>query len=218
MLSSSASPLPIIPDHVAWCDTLADLAVLREPAITMAIHRREPDATIAAFLNQRSVLEFCCLRTEIWAQAAEAALADEMDRQGLAASFGRRAWIADLSRLIATFCQISGTSRALLRIERVTTDACWLFHPDHFPARMVCTYRGPATQWLPEDSADRCGIGQGDNDRICRDWSRVQTLQPFWVGLMKGETWPGHTGGGLLHRSPPLKSGEWRMFVALDPA
>lgn len=205
------------PDHVAWCRTVEGLEALRAPDITMAILPRRPNPMVAAYLERRDVADFRCLRLDLPVRGAEATLTTSFDGMGLPAAFGRRAWAADITRLAGVFAAVVGTSWVRLRLERVENDACRLFHPDHVAARLVCTYHGPATQWLPEDAADRTGIGGGDNDRICRDWSRVSALEPFWVGLMKGQTWPGHAGGGLLHRSPPLSEGQWRMFMALDP-
>jgi len=211
----SAAPLDI--PHVAWTDSLDGLAAIRDSGTTMAIHPRVPDAAIAAFVNHRAMADFCCLRCEVRNVGAEIQIERELDQAGLPASFGRWAFGADIARLVAAFSRLSGASTIRLRLDRITDDACRLFHPDNVPVRLVCTYRGPATQWLPEDICDRSGIGSGDNDRICRDWSRVQSLRPFWVGAMKGERWPGPQGGGLLHRSPPLETGDWRLFLALDP-
>lgn len=208
---------PLDLPHVAWVDSLDGLTMLRDPGKTMTIHPRVPDAAITSFLGHRSVTEFCCLRCEIRAVGAEVQIDRELDKAGLSASFGRRALGVDIARLVTAFSRLSGASAVKLRLDRITDDACRLFHPDNVPVRLICTYHGPATQWLPEESCDRSGIGSGDNDAIVRDWSRVQSLRPFWVGVMKGERWPNYSGGGLVHRSPPLKPGEWRMFLALDP-
>lgn len=209
---------PIDLAHVAWVRNLDALTEIRDPGKTMAVHPRLPDAAITAFLGHRSVPDFCCLRCEIRAVGALGQIERALDEAGRPASFGRRAFGADIARLVAAFSRLSGAGAVKLRLDRITDDACRLFHPDNVPVRLVCTYRGPATQWLPEEAGDRTSIGSGDNHRICRDWARVQSLQPFWVGVMKGDRWPGNDGGGLLHRSPPLEAGDWRMFLALDPA
>lgn len=212
----SVAPFDI--SHVTWADSLDGLAAIRDCGTTMTIHPRVGDTAITTFLNHRALADFCCLRCEVHNVGAEVRIERELEREGLPAGFGRRAFCADIARLVTTFSRLSGASTVKLRLDRITDDACRLFHPDNVPVRLVCTYRGPATQWLPEDSCDRAGIGSGDNDTIVRDWSRVQSLRPFWVGVMKGERWPGHSGGGLLHRSPPLEENAWRMFLALDPA
>lgn len=205
------------PPHLAMAESLGGLDAILGPGITMAICPRRPDPAIAGFLAGPARSDFRCLRTKIGAIAAESQVDKALAQSGLPASFGRRALGTDIARLVAAFCRLSGANAVALRLDRVTDDACRLFHPDMVPVRLVCTYRGPATQWLPEEACDRSGIGKGDNDLICRDWARVQSLRPFWVGVMKGEHWPGHRGGGLLHRSPPLDSGDWRLFLALDP-
>lgn len=201
----------------AWADSLNGLTVIRDCGTTMAIHPRVPDTAITTFLNHKAVADFCCLRCEVGNVGAEAQIEKALDTAGLPASFGRRALGADIARLVAIVARLSGANAVKVRLDRITNNACRLFHPDNVSLRLVCTYRGPATQWLPEEACDRSGIGSGNNDAIVRDWSRVQSLRPFWVGVMKGERWPDHQGGGLLHRSPPLETGDWRMFLALDP-
>jgi len=42
-------------------------------------------------------------------------------------------------------------------------------------------------------------------------------METGWVGLMKGEVFPGNQGLGLVHRSPPIAdTGETRVLFCLD--
>lgn len=40
--------------------------------------------------------------------------------------------------------------------------------------RMLCTYYGPGTEWIPEAFANRAGLGQGDNEKVVLDFSQVR--------------------------------------------
>ena len=40
---------------------------------------------------------------------------------------------------------------------------CPRFHADHLKCRLVTTYYGPATQWLPNSLVNRSKLGQGNN-------------------------------------------------------
>lgn len=130
----SATPLDI--PHVAWTDSLDGLAAIRDSGTTMAIHPRVPDAAITAFVNHRAVADFCCLRCEVRNVGAEIQIEHALDQAGLPASFGRWAFGTDIARLVTTFSRLSGASTIRLRLDRITDDACRLFHPDNVPVRL----------------------------------------------------------------------------------
>ena len=44
----------------------------------------------------------------------------------------------------------------------------------------------------------------------------IQTLAAGDVALLKGESWEGNEGAGLVHRSPAVKSGQQRLLLTLD--
>ncbi len=78
----------------------------------------------------------------------------------------------------------------------VEDDACRFWHVDRVALRLLCTYRGPATEWL------RPG-GQMPGPGAAAEGRRVRRLAPFDVAVMKGTGFaPGHAG--VAHRSPPV--------------
>jgi hypothetical protein len=96
-------------------------------------------------------------------------------------------------------------------------DGCRRFHVDHTRLRLLCTYRGPGTEWLAHDQVDRQALAAHQpNDAILRH-GQPRHLEPFWVGVLKGERFPGNAGRGLVHRSPPVAdTGTTRVLVCLD--
>ena len=44
----------------------------------------------------------------------------------------------------------------------------------------------------------------------------IQSANEGDVCLLKGESWQGNEGRGLIHRSPQVKSGQRRLFLSLD--
>ncbi|QRM33208.1 DUF1826 domain-containing protein (plasmid) [Microvirga sp. VF16] len=59
-------------------------------------------------------------------------------------------WLVnDLSFLGLMFEQLTGAQRLCLRLDVIEDDACRKFHVDNVFYRLVTTYRGPGTQWLP---------------------------------------------------------------------
>jgi hypothetical protein len=91
-----------------------------------------------------------------------------------------------------------------LRLDVVTTNACRKFHIDAVTARLVCTYRGPGTQYgISNDGAEP------------RHILTAPTGAPI---LLRGTRWPERPCSVLLHRSPPIEgTGKTRAVLVLDP-
>jgi hypothetical protein len=126
-------------------------------------------------------------------------------------------WRNDLSRLANQYFSISDDRDATLRLVTTDDDDCRRFHVDHSKLRLLCTYRGPGTEWLTNDQIDRLAQSTGaPNDDIIR-FGEPSQFEPFWVGILKGDTYPGNSGYGLVHRSPPISgSGLTRVLFCLD--
>jgi hypothetical protein len=126
-------------------------------------------------------------------------------------------WRIDLGRLAELFFGVSKGRDVLLRLETTEDDGCRRFHVDHTHLRLLCTYRGPGTEWLNDAQVDRVAQASGEpNDCIIRGGEPSQ-FEAFWVGILKGEAYPGNAGHGLVHRSPPIAgSGQTRVLFCLD--
>ena len=126
-------------------------------------------------------------------------------------------WRMDMGRLAGLFFHISGGRDVILRLETTDDDSCRRFHVDRTHLRLLCTYRGPGTEWLNDAQVDRVAQASGaPNEGIVR-FGEPSRFEPFWVGIMKGDAFPGNTGHGLVHRSPPIAgSGQTRVVFCLD--
>ena len=63
--------------------------------------------------------------------------------------------------LVAMFCDLFGLQRAGLRLATLDRAMCPRFHVDRVPCRLLTTYHGVATEWLPHDVVDRSKLGPG---------------------------------------------------------
>ena len=126
-------------------------------------------------------------------------------------------WRSDLRRLADIYFHLSGNSDVEMRLETTDEDGCTRFHVDNTQLRLLCTYQGPGTQWLTDEQVDRLAQSSGaSNDDIVR-FGEPSSFAPFWVGIFKGKTYPGNSGQGLVHRSPPIEgSGQIRVLFCLD--
>jgi len=130
--------------------------------------------------------------------------------------------IEDIHKLVNMFCDLFDLKRVGLRLTSLKHAMCPRFHVDNVPCRLITTYQGIATEWLPHSDADRSKLGIGNKGKpdsqsgIYQDESDVQQLSQGDVALLKGEAWVGNEGKGLIHRSPQLYEQSSRLILTID--
>jgi len=130
--------------------------------------------------------------------------------------------IDDIEELVETFCYLFELSSTGLRLSILEQAMCPKFHVDRVPCRLVTTYYGIGTQWLPHHLVDRTKLGLGskglpDNESgLYQHKNDIQQIKSGDVALLKGETWYNNENAGLVHRSPELSSDEKRLLLTLD--
>ena len=128
----------------------------------------------------------------------------------------------DVLELVDMFCCLFGLQRTGLRLATLNRAMCPRFHVDHIPCRLLKTYTGIATQWIPHERLDRTKLGVNHHDQrdevsgLLERETDIENLQSGHVALLKGERWMGNEGAGLVHRSPGLNEGEQRLLLSLD--
>lgn len=122
---------------------------------------------------------------------------------------GYEAFVADVAWLVAAFACLVGARRVGLRLRVLAGPMCPRFHVDNVPLRLLTTYVGPGSEWLPEHESQRAKLL---TDKPAVD--NIQRLQAGEVAVLKGEKWQGNEGAGLVHRSPPVQQG--RLLLSLD--
>ncbi|WP_291295269.1 DUF1826 domain-containing protein [Elioraea sp.] len=185
--------------------TAAGLAVVRGQGVNLALwHRPAPSAARreAARLLARAPF---CVTVEGRPGTLGAALSPEAPLLA-----------ADIARLAAAFAAMTGTITVHGRLEALTDEGCRLFHADAVGLRLLCTYAGAGTEWVPEHGIVRGGLRRGDNAAVVPDRRLARRLAPFTVGVFKGDAFPGNAGRGLVHRSSPGSVRAPRLLLCLD--
>lgn len=130
--------------------------------------------------------------------------------------------IADIAELTEMFCCLFDLTRAGMRLKVLNKAMCPRFHTDRVPCRLITTYCGEGTQWLPHNVVNRAKLGPGSNGQpdhltgLYAGEDDIQSLKAGDVGLLKGEMWEGNENAGIVHRSPPVATGEQRLLLTLD--
>ena len=117
---------------------------------------------------------------------------------------------ADLEMLGELLCDLVGSPAFGLRVAHVSHAMCPGWHIDKVTMRIVCTYRGPGTEWLDDQTVARSALRDVTGKYISAGTGDVVFL--------KGSGWPGNEHFGAIHRSPELSPGAGpRTVVTLDP-
>lgn len=128
----------------------------------------------------------------------------------------------DIAMLVDMFCCLFDLKRAGLRLTVLDRAMCPRFHVDRIPCRLVTTYQGITTEWLNHNVVDRSKLGAGNQGKtdeqsgLFKSIDDINRLSEGDVALLKGENWDENKGAGLVHRSPPVSSGERRLLLTLD--
>ncbi|RUR26708.1 DUF1826 domain-containing protein [Vreelandella andesensis] len=214
----SAQPLPWVPPQHAALDT--DISVLPrifEEQISIAIMQRALPADVAISANAQ------CQTSRDWHYAwlgsPTADLKDDLRRKLPERSAGD-ALVEDVSTIAEAIAFLFDTDTVGIRLRLLTAAMCPRFHCDNLPVRLVTTYVGPGSEWLPESAINRAGLGAPTPDRpeIINDPTAIQRMRAGDIALIKGSGWVGCEEHGLVHRSPSLHDGQKRLLLTIDPA
>lgn len=128
----------------------------------------------------------------------------------------------DIAQLVDMFRCLFDLKRAGLRLTALDRAMCPRFHVDRVPCRLLTTYQGVATEWLPHQAAYRSKLGIGNQGKpdeqsgLLNSSTDIQQLCRGDIALLKGESWEGNQGAGLIHRSPQLPDKKCRLLLTLD--
>lgn len=118
-------------------------------------------------------------------------------------------WVRDMVQISDIFCQIQKTDLTGFCLS--TRRGCHKYHVDHVPLRLLVTYIGAGTEWLPEAAADRQAFANKEPaDKIVKDPSARQFMSPWDIAIFRGGP------DGLLHRTPDAALSAPSLLMRLD--
>lgn len=130
---------------------------------------------------------------------------------------------ADIATLTRTMGQLLQRRHVHVELAVNRSDSCRKIHTDNVSLRLLCTYAGPGTEWLPDEDLLRERLGASGldaavaNRAVLRPGGRVRHCDPGDILLLKGEAYPGNRGRGAAHRSPPIAAdGLSRLVLKID--
>ena len=185
-------------------ENIDGLYAIIQPLVPAVIWRRTPLSKFQTWIDSLPDEELPSARIALPLDKIHDVLTEVMKISSTPACVQREMLIDDIAALANVFAEINQTTFLRLRLEVINSNKCSKFHIDAVTTRLVCTYRGPGTQYC-------FSIDEFDPSNIFD----VPTSSPI---VMRGTLWPTAERSDLLHRSPPIEgSGKTRLLLVLDP-
>ncbi len=196
--------------NAAIVQTLAALDAIHKKEKNIAIYERKVDemkVEIDQMLKRNLLLRFSGSRKE---------LLKKMNNEFTIHALEVPLIYEDVKQLLKTFEKISSAQSFRLNLLTVNSDMCRRFHTDINDLRLLCTYSGQGTYWLPEEAADRNRHHEGgENEDIVLKPDLIQQAKTGDVVILKGALYQG--AKAAIHRSPAVEdSGENRLLLRID--
>lgn len=122
----------------------------------------------------------------------------------------------DILRFLQQFKDISGSKSFRLLFAVISTNMCTKLHSDINDLRMLCTYAGSGTIWVPDAAIDeKANHPKSNSKEIIIDESLLRQAKPGDVVILKGALYP--DADPILHRSPSIEeSNQKRLLLRID--
>ena len=127
------------------------------------------------------------------------------------ASIFYKTWINDIAHLCKIFSDIQKTNSISMWLG--SKRGCKRYHIDNVPQRLLVTYSGEGTEWLPDDAGDKIAYLNGEpNEKILKNSKKKQFVNEWDIAIFKGGS------EGLLHRTPDSALNKNSILLRLDHA
>ena len=118
-------------------------------------------------------------------------------------------WLEDMAQVCLLFCEVEQSDRIQMWLG--SKRGCRRYHIDNVPRRLLVTYDGKGTEWLPDHAADRDAFSKGEpNEKIVRDYSARRFMSEWDISIFRGGA------SGLLHRTPDDALNGHSILMRLD--
>jgi len=205
-----------VPAHLERAGNWDDLATIRQHGTNLTYWPRRLDPHMAKWMAELGP----ALLPDFDADGGITEVIDAwyQHTESMTAELPESGWLVDdvLDQLMG-WVRITKALQARVGLEWVDSDNCMKFHTDQVHIRLLCTYVGPGTWWVPNHLANRDRLGlRGDNDDIVPTLEAIREIPTGAIALLKGDAFD-HTEPGIIHRSPPIAArGLRRLLLRID--
>ena len=123
-------------------------------------------------------------------------------------------WIKDMSEICLLYFNI--IKKNSLNFSLKTSRGCKRYHIDNVPVRLLVTYYGKGTEWLPRDACNYSAYYNGEsNEKIIKIKNRSKFIKSWSIAIFKGQKFKGGTKA-ILHRTPEEALNKKSLLMCLD--
>ena len=123
-------------------------------------------------------------------------------------------WIKDISEICLFYYDI--TKKNSLKLSLKTSRGCKRYHIDNVPLRLLVTYYGKGTEWLPKDVCNYSAYYNGEsNENIVKIKNKSNFIKSWSIAVFKGQKFKGSTEA-ILHRTPEAALNKKSLLMCLD--
>lgn len=137
--------------------------------------------------------------------------------EGLNGSLSAYAFLLeDISKLLHLFERTAQAASYRLLLATVRTNMCRKFHTDVNDLRLLCTYTGPGTLWIPDELVNQKATPAKTEGQVQQlGEAQIQRVRTGEVAILKGALYM--DANPILHRSPTIEeSGQTRLLLRID--
>ena len=123
-------------------------------------------------------------------------------------------WIKDMADICEIFANIIKDNN--LNFSLKSSRACKRYHIDNVPIRLLVTYFGKGTEWVPRHACDYAAYYRGENnENIVLNKNEKKFINTWSIALFKGQKFRGGKKG-ILHRTPNQVLNKPSLLMCLD--
>jgi hypothetical protein len=192
-------------------DTLMEI---HQPKVNIAIHQRDISHL------QSEIKNFLDIAQENFQSSGninqlEITLIEYFEKLGYNAN---SLLLKDVLGILKVFTQVTEYNEFKILLSIVNSDMCRRFHTDMNHLRLLCTYSGPATLWIPEDKVNRSALQfLKENNDIIKNPEHIQQVATGDICILKGALYPHPDTRAIVHRSPAVEeTGSQRLLLRID--
>ena len=190
---------------------LRDLAAFKHKEGQLAILERQPLGDGDEFfkkLSERPLNVIGIVGKKTSVEEILALLEDEISEDLKSSDFYMQ-WVIDMAGVCNIFCETLASSTVGLCL--ATQRSCQRYHIDNVPLRLLVTYYGKGTEWVPDSAVDRLAYDSGmPNDKILTTNNARKFLNAWDIAIFRGGR------DGLLHRTPDAALNTPSILLRLD--
>ncbi len=123
-------------------------------------------------------------------------------------------WLDDVEKIIKVFMGVTKENYVNFCLE--SSRGCKRYHIDNVPIRLLVTYFGKGTEWLPNSACNYSAYYRGEeNKKIIKDKNKIKYLSAWDIGIFKGSKFNDEKEG-ILHRTPDEALNGKSVLMRLD--